>query len=66
MKTQTDFARTGRLYRKIDIYVKEAGGWVYQCSTNQWRLCRDARQYWCDIHLSGNTHRVMARFALRD
>ena len=52
----SDFQKTGKLYPKIDIYYRESGGWSYACSTNHWRLCRDARQHWANIHLSGNTH----------
>ena len=36
---KSDFQRTGRLYRKIDIYL--CG--TYHSSTNHWRLCRDAK-----------------------
>lgn len=59
---QTDFEKTGKLYPKIDIYYRDAGSWVYVCSTKQWRLCRDARQSWCNIHTGGNTKGVLARF----
>ena len=59
----SDFENTGKTQRKIDIYYKEAGGWVYVCSTKHWRLCRDARQRWANIHTSGNTSGVMARFS---
>lgn len=57
----SDFERTGRLQRKIDIYYREAGGWAYACSTNWWRTCRDARQNWADIHLSGRVHDAKGR-----
>lgn len=42
--TQTDYAKTGKLYRKIDIFVKQRGkGFVYHASTNQWKTLRDAK-----------------------
>lgn len=50
---QSDFERTGKLQRKIDIYYRDAGGWVYACSTQWWRRCTDAAQNWADIHLAG-------------
>lgn len=59
---QTDFQKTGKLYPKIDIYRRDAGGWVYVCSTQQWRLCRDARQAFCNIHNDGQTSGYVARF----
>ena len=59
----TDYARTGKTYRKIDIYYKEAGGWRYACSTVQWRLCRDAKQSWANIYTSGNVSGIKALFA---
>ena len=47
---KSDFERTGKLQRKIDIYYREAGGWRYACSTNWWRTCRDATAHWCEVH----------------
>ncbi len=52
---ESDFNRTGKLQRKIDIYyaqgrVNGALQWRYAASTNHWRTCRDARQNWADIH----------------
>lgn len=53
----TDFDRTGKLYPKIDIFYRNGrAGLVYACSTQQWKLCRDAAQSWADIHLGGATH----------
>lgn len=66
---QSDFERTGKLQRKIDIYYRDAGGWAYACSTQWWRRCGDAAQHWADIHLEGavkdsrGRRRVLARFA---
>ena len=60
---KSDYEKTGKLQRKIDIFYKEAGGWVYACSTNWWRTCRDARQNWANIHTSGNVQGVRASFA---
>ena len=65
---QSDFERTGKLQRKIDIFYangRRAGQvqWQYACSTNWWRTCRDARQNWANIHLNGDVTHVRARFA---
>lgn len=59
---KTDFENTGKLYPKIDIYYKQTGRWVYACSTQQWRLCRDARQSWCNVNTKGQTRGVIALF----
>jgi hypothetical protein len=39
---QSDFERTGKLQRKINVYRKTASGAVYVCSTNWHRRCCDA------------------------
>jgi hypothetical protein len=39
---QSEFERTGKLQRKIDVYRKTVFGAVYVCSTNWHRRCRDA------------------------
>lgn len=46
----SDFERTGKLQRKISIYYRNAGGFVYACSTKWWRTQRDAVAHWCEIH----------------
>jgi hypothetical protein len=73
---QSDFERTGKLQRKIDIFYRDSAArvmvngrlrrlpqWRYACSTQWWRTCRDARQHWADIHLCGDVSNVRARFA---
>jgi hypothetical protein len=41
---ETDYERTGRLYPKIDLYVKgQDGSWCYYYSTQQWKRCKDAK-----------------------
>lgn len=45
---QSDFERTGKLQRKIDVSYKAPGGWRYHSSTNWWRTCRDAKLSVCD------------------
>jgi hypothetical protein len=47
---QSDYERSGKLQRKIDIYYREAGGWKYACSTNWWKTCRGAVSNWCAGH----------------
>lgn len=47
---ESDFERTGKLQRKIDIYYRDSGGWRYACSTNWWRTCRDAAAHWRAVH----------------
>ncbi len=63
----TDSDRTGKLYRKIDIFYAQGRvngrlQWHYACSTQQWRRCRDAAQSWA-AHTQGNVKHVKARFA---
>jgi hypothetical protein len=60
---QSDFERTGKLQRKIDIFQRGGRGWHYACSTNWWRTCRDARQNWADIHTGGDVSGVRANFS---
>jgi hypothetical protein len=44
MTTQTDFDKTGKLYRKIDLWVrKRSGAWVYYATTQQWKTCKAAK-----------------------
>jgi hypothetical protein len=46
MSTNQDrsyFERTGKLCRKIDVYVKAPGGLRYLHSTNWHKTCRDAK-----------------------
>lgn len=45
-------AHFGPVYaRKIDIYKGRPGGaWVYQCSTNAARTCRDAVARFKELH----------------
>ncbi len=41
---QTDYARTGKLYPKIDVYVMcPRDGWKYLFSTQQWRSLKAAK-----------------------
>jgi hypothetical protein len=40
---QTDFDKTGKLYRKIDLHVRRDNAWKYICTTQQWKRCKDAR-----------------------
>ena len=40
--TASEFERTGKLQRKINVYRKTVSGAVYVCSTNWYRRCRDA------------------------
>ena len=59
---QSDYERTGKLQRKIDIYLRTHGGQLeYKCSTNWWSKCRDAAQNWADIHLAGVMHNAMGK-----
>ena len=67
---QSDFEKSGKLQRKIDIYYRAyaGGGWVYACSTNWWRRCGDAAAHWRGVHgLAEKDSRgrciVKARFA---
>jgi hypothetical protein len=65
---QSDYERTGKLQRKIDIFYRDAGGWKYACSTNWWRTCQDAAENWRAVRGtarldSKGRHIVKARFA---
>ena len=62
---QSDFCKTGRLCRKIDIFVKVDGNWEYKCSTNWWRLCRTAKQNWCEVNPQVKPEEVRAQFRFR-
>lgn len=43
MKRMSDFERTGKLQRKIDISVQNSRGeYIYLHSTNWWRTQKDA------------------------
>lgn len=43
MDTKSTFERTGKLQRKIDVYLRAAGGGlIYLCSTNRYATCREA------------------------
>lgn len=62
------YEATGRLQRKIDIFYAQGRvngrlQWVYACSTNWHARCRDAAQYWANIHTQGDVTHVKARFA---
>ena len=40
---QSAYERTGKLQRKIDVYLRAAGGGaIYLCSTNWHATCREA------------------------
>ena len=41
-RTLSAFERTGRLQRKIDVFLKVPGGCRYLHSTNWHRTCREA------------------------
>ena len=65
---QSDYERTGKLQRKINIFYRDSGGWKYACSTNWWRTCRDAAEHWRSVHglerLDSKGRRIVkARFA---
>lgn len=60
---KTDFERTGKTYRKIDIYVRGAKGWEYLYSTNQWRTCATAKASFLAKRKDHTTGTVKARFA---
>jgi len=43
--------------RKIDIFTKRKGRilgtenvWVYECSTNGYKTCKEAKKRFCTIH----------------
>ena len=43
MNRMSDYERTGKLQRKIDVYVQTSrGNYVYLHSTNWWRTQKDA------------------------
>jgi len=42
---KTDFELTGKLYRKIDLWVLlHTEEWRYHSTTQQWKTCRAAKQ----------------------
>lgn len=49
-------------YRKIDIYVRRSGEWVYVSSTERSRTCEDARARYAEEY-GLPLARVKARFA---
>lgn len=63
---KTDFERTGKLYRKINIYRRKRGRVVwydYICSTNQWRTCRDAKAAWLAANPDYDAKHIKVTFA---
>ena len=62
--TQSEFERTGKLQRKIDVYRKTASGAVYVCSTNWHKRCRDAAASVARAR-GYPTRELFARFAAR-
>lgn len=62
--TASEFERTGKLQRKIDVYRKTASGAVYVCSTNWHRRCRDAVASVATAH-GYPARELFARFASR-
>lgn len=61
---KSEFERTGKLQRKIDVYRKTVSGAVYVCSTNWHRRCRDAVASVAGAR-GYPTRELFARFATR-
>lgn len=59
------FQRTGKLGKKIDVYGRIPGKWVYLHSTNQHRTCREAKKAAAKI-TGYNATDLLARFDKRE
>jgi hypothetical protein len=49
--------------KKIDIFRKIEGKWVYFCSTNQAKTCRDAKRSFLETYPIILDFTVMCRFS---
>jgi hypothetical protein len=59
LKRMSDYERTGKLQRKIDVYISRDGeAFHYLFSTNWWKRQKDAIESAQRVH--GRHHRYMA------
>lgn len=54
------------MYKKIDIYLRKFGTnfWQYECSTNFYKTCKEAKQSFCKRHGLDETQ-VKCNFSIK-
>lgn len=59
-----NLAINGGRYKKIDIYLKDLkGNYAYECSTNSYATCKQAKQSFLNKHSYLDTTQVKCIFS---